>query len=199
MTGCPVSIGLPSGMEGQLRSRSSSWLAISSAGPFRSGIFWERTRYRIMVRQSEPFRRGWTLEAACLQARVFGTPPCAKASRWQTSTPAISAPPKAQKGKSPTVELFTGKDPEVRLDDWLPSVHRASQWNGGSIEEQVKQLAGHLKCRALQEWNLLGEDQVQNYGEAVRALQERLDSGSSVLAGQGFWHTTLCEGKSVAD
>ena len=97
------------------------------------------------------------------------------------------------------MELFTGKDPEVRLDDWLPSIHRASQWNGGSIEEQVKQLAGHLKCRALQEWNLLGEDQVQNYGEAVRALQERLDSGSSVLAGQGFWHTTLCEGKSVAD
>ena len=58
----------------------------------------------------------------------------------------------------------------MRLDDWLPSLHRASQWNGWSSEEQVIQLAGHLKGRAQQEWNLLGEGQVQNYEEGVQVL-----------------------------
>ena len=44
------------------------------------------------------------------------------------------------------------------------------KWNGWSSEEQVIQLAGHLKGKALQEWNLLGEGLVQNYEEAVQAL-----------------------------
>ena len=60
------------------------------------------------------------------------------------------------------------------------------KWNGWSSEEQVIQLAGHLKGRALQEWNLLGKGQVQNYEEAVLALRERLDPRSRVLASQDF-------------
>ena len=87
----------------------------------------------------------------------------------------------------------------MHLDDWLPSLHRASQWNGWSSEEQVIQLAGHLKGRALQEWNLLGEGQVQNYEDAVQALRERLDPGSRVLAGQDFRHTAQRDGEAVSD
>ena len=108
-------------------------------------------------------------------------------------------PPKARKGKVPPVELFTGEDPEFRLDDWLPSLHRAAQWNGWSTEEQLIQLAGHLKGRALQEWNLLGESQTQKVDEAIQALRERLDPGSKVLAGQDFLHTAQHEAESVAD
>ena len=117
----------------------------------------------------------------------------------RVSTPAIPTLSKPLKGKAPPVELSTGEDPEVRLDDWLPSLHRASQWNGWSSEEQVIQLAGHLKGRALQEWNLLGEGQVQNYDSAVQALWERLDPGSRVLAGQNFRHTAQREGESVSN
>ena len=70
MIGCPASIGFLSGM---VRSRSFSWLVISRAEPYRSGIFWERTRYGAMTRQSKSFGRGWTLEAECLLARIFDT------------------------------------------------------------------------------------------------------------------------------
>lgn len=52
------------------------------------------------------------------------------------------------------------------------------------------QLAGHLKGRALQGWNLLGEDQARGYDSAIQALCERLDLGSKVLAGQDFQHTS---------
>ena len=43
------------------------------------------------------------------------------------------------------VNEFSGEDPECLLDDWLPSLNRASLWNGWSEEEQMIQLAGHLK------------------------------------------------------
>ena len=31
---------------------------------------------------------------------------------------------------APPVDPFTGEDPEVRMDDWLPSLKRAAEWNG---------------------------------------------------------------------
>ena len=42
---------------------------------------------------------------------------------------------------------------------WKPSLERASLWNAWSEEEQMIQLAGYLRGRALQEWNLLRPDQ----------------------------------------
>lgn len=69
----------------------------------------------------------------------------------RATTPVITTPPKARNGKAPSVELFTGEDREMCLDDWLPSLHRASQWNRWSGEEQLIQLSGHLRGRALQE------------------------------------------------
>ena len=95
--------------------------------------------------------------------------------------------------------MFAGNDPEVHLNDWLPSLSRAATWYNWSSEELLIQLAGHLKGRALQEWNLLGEDQTSGYDTAIQALRDKLDPGSKVLAGQDFRHTAQLEGETVAN
>ena len=55
-------------------------------------------------------------------------------------------------GRPPPIDPFTGEDPEIRFEDWLPALVRASCWNDWSPEENLLQLAGHLRGRALQEW-----------------------------------------------
>ena len=95
--------------------------------------------------------------------------------------------------------MFSGEDPNIRFDDWLPSLNRAAVWNSWSMEEKIIQLAGHLKGRAPQEYNLLGEDQHSTYEQATQALQDHLDPANKVLAGQDFRHTAQREGESVAD
>ncbi len=55
-----------------------------------------------------------------------------------------------RRGRAPPVDPFTGERPEERLDDWLPGLQRASQWNGWSEQELLLQLAGHLRGTALQ-------------------------------------------------
>ena len=42
---------------------------------------------------------------------------------------------RSRRGKAPLVDPFTGENPEVRLDDWLPSLQRASTWNDWTEEE----------------------------------------------------------------
>ena len=37
---------------------------------------------------------------------------------------------RVRRGKAPPVDPFTGEDPECRLDDWLPTLSRAADWNG---------------------------------------------------------------------
>jgi len=54
----------------------------------------------------------------------------------------------AQHGKAPPVNPFTGEDAETILNDWLPSLQRATLWNGWVEEEKLMQLAGHLWGRA---------------------------------------------------
>ena len=66
------------------------------------------------------------------------------------------------RGKAPPVDPFTGEDPEVRLDDWLPALTRASRWNEWTPDEALMQLAGYLRGRALQEWGLLQEEEKSN-------------------------------------
>ena len=104
-----------------------------------------------------------------------------------------------RRGRAPPVDPFTGENPEVRLEDWLPSLKRAAQWNSWSDEEQVMQLAGYLRGRASQEWNLLSAEELVDFGKAVNALQERLEPGSRVLAGQDFRHTVQEEAEKVTD
>lgn len=101
--------------------------------------------------------------------------------------------------KAPPIDPFTGENPELRLVDWLPSLRRAAQWNRWSKEEELMQLAGHLRGRALQKWNLLGQESLNDFEAAVTALRERLDPGSRVLAGQDFPHTRQGEVETVAD
>ena len=110
------------------------------------------------------------------------------------STMSSSVKLPSRRGKAPPVEMFSGEDPEVRLNDWLPSLQRASQWNGWEQEERLIQLAGHLKGRALQEWNLLEEAQKDGYDEAVKSLRGQLDTGSKAMAAQDFRHLAQ-EGK----
>ena len=82
-----------------------------------------------------------------------------------------------------------GKDPEYLLEDWLPSLERASVWNAWSEEDQLIHLAGHLRGRALQEWNLLNLVRRATFTQAVDALHARLDPVSKTVAAQDFCHT----------
>ena len=104
-----------------------------------------------------------------------------------------------RRGKAPPVNEFSGEDPDILLEDWLPSIERASEWNGWSEEDRMIQLAGHLKGRALQEWNLLHLDQRTTFTRAIEALCSRLDSVSKTVAAQDFRHTMQNETESVSD
>ena len=58
----------------------------------------------------------------------------------------------------------------MRLDNWHHTLERVSVWNGWSEEETLMQLAGYLRNRALQEWNLLSGEDRSTYQSAVEAL-----------------------------
>ena len=53
-----------------------------------------------------------------------------------------------RRGKAPPIDAFTGENPELTVDDWLPSLKRTATWNKWSESETVLQLAGHLRSRA---------------------------------------------------
>ena len=104
-----------------------------------------------------------------------------------------------RRDKAPPVDPFTGEDPAVKLEDWLPVLKRALLWNRWSQEEELLQLAGHLRGRALQEWDLLSTSDRANFDKAVGALRDRLDPGGKVMAAQDFRHCSQSEGESVSD
>ena len=108
-------------------------------------------------------------------------------------------PALTRRGSAPPVDSFTGEDADVRLDDWIPSLERAAQWNRWTSEELRIQLAGHLKGRAQQEWNLLTESEKQDYDRAVLVLRNRLDPGSKALAAQDFRRAAQGDREDVAD
>ena len=104
-----------------------------------------------------------------------------------------------RRGKAPPVDPFTGENPEVHLDDWLPMLERAAEWNGWSGDDRLLQLAGHLRGRAFQEWNLLEAGDKASYTTAVECLRVRLDPGSRAVAAQEFQHSLQAHGEGVAD
>ena len=128
-----------------------------------------------------------------LPAREGDTPEVGSQQGLQDSHPG------KRRGKAPPIDPFTGENPEIRLDDWLPSLQRASRWNQWTEEEQLIQLAGHLRGRALQEWNLLGRDSQQTFGEVDETLRGRLEPQSRALAAQDFRHTSQGDQETVAD
>ena len=94
----------------------------------------------------------------------------------------------ARRAKAPPVDPFSGEATGT-FEDWLPSLQRAAAWNSCSDEEKLLQLAGHLRGRALQEWNLLQGSDKSTFEDAVCSLRTRLDLGSRALAAQDFRHT----------
>ena len=72
----------------------------------------------------------------------------------------------SRRGKAPTVNPFSGDDGVTHFDDWLLSLERASLWNAWTDEEKLLQLAGHLRGRALQEWNLIPTDDRSTFANA---------------------------------
>lgn len=102
-------------------------------------------------------------------------------------------------GMAPLILPFSGKSDDMQLDDWLPSLGRASLWNGWSDGHKLLQLAGHLRGRALQEWNLLGNDEKGMFSEAVEALPACLGPRSKTMAAQDFRHTAQLKNETVAD
>ena len=106
---------------------------------------------------------------------------------------------RTRKGRVPPIQFFSGEDPAVTVDDWLPSLERASTWNRWSVTEKLMQLPGHLKGRALQEWSLLSLTVQQDYTAAIDALRSRLDSTNRTVAAQDFRYSIQRQGESVAD
>ena len=104
------------------------------------------------------------------------------------STRVPTEPPPTRRGRAPPVAQFSGEDLECQLDDWLPSLERASVWNGWTAEEKLLQLAGHLKSCSLQEYNLLRPEEKESFEGAVEALRSQLDAGSTTAATQDFRH-----------
>ena len=104
-----------------------------------------------------------------------------------------------RRGKAPPIDPFTAEDKEVRFDDWIPTLERAATWNNWLEEETLMQLAGHLRGKALQEWNLMSAEDKNNYQSAITTLRMRLDPGNKTLAAFDFRHITQKESESVSD
>ena len=104
-----------------------------------------------------------------------------------------------RKGKAPPIDQFTGENPEIRFEDWLPSLTRASRWNRWTPEEDLIQLAGYLRGRALQEWELMEDSEKSDWSRAIDVLRARLDPSNKILAAQDFRHTMQAENESVSD
>ena len=104
-----------------------------------------------------------------------------------------------RQGKAPPVNEFTGEEPKYMLDDWLPSLECASQWNAWTEEEKLMQFAGHLRGRALQEWNLLSDDERATFSTAVKSLGSRIDAGCKAVAAQDFRHLQQEDAEPISD
>ena len=44
----------------------------------------------------------------------------------------LASAPLRRQGKAPPVDAFTGEHPDIRFEDWLPTLDGASLWNGWS-------------------------------------------------------------------
>ena len=60
------------------------------------------------------------------------------------------------------------------------------------------QLAGHLRGRALQEWNLLSETERSKLEIAVGALRSRFEQGSKTMVAQEFRYCSQIDCERVA-
>lgn len=90
--------------------------------------------------------RGWSPSTRGRPVVPLDHPPSHEGSiAMDHGSPATGHRPPLTRSKVPPVDSFIGENPEVRIDDWLPALERASTWNGWSEEERLMQLAGHLR------------------------------------------------------
>ena len=104
-----------------------------------------------------------------------------------------------RRGRAPPIEFFSGENPAIAVDDWLPSLEHASSWNGWSTSEKLMELPSYLKGRALQEWRLLSHSEQQDFTMAINTLGVRLDPGSKTMAAKDFWHSLQKSGENMPD
>ena len=99
----------------------------------------------------------------------------------------------------PPIDPFSGENPEVTIEEWLPSLQRAVDWNEWSESKILTQLAGHLRGRALQKWNLLDDIDKENWQCSIKVLQNRLEHGNSTTAAQEFQHLHQDKKETVSE
>ena len=104
-----------------------------------------------------------------------------------------------RKGKAPPIDSYTGESSDVLWEDWLPTFEIAANWNEWTEDEKVIQLAGHLQKKALQEWNLLDQEDRSNYSRACQLMQAKMDPDNKAIAAQDFRHTVQEENELVID
>ena len=61
------------------------------------------------------------------------------------------------------------------------------------------QLAGYLRNRALQEWNLLSQGDCNILKAAVKTLRVKLDAGNQTLSALDAHHAMQKDSEAVAD
>ena len=116
----------------------------------------------------------------------------------RTATLPATLSTSSHRGKSLPVSKFTGEDPECQLDDWLSTLERACMWNSWTGEDNLIQLAGHLRGRALQEYNLIRQEDRNTFAQRVDILHLRIDVGSKAAAVQDFQHIVQSDPESVS-
>ena len=57
----------------------------------------------------------------------------------------LAPTPAKHRAKAPPIDPYTGEDPEVRLDNWLPALKQAASWNEWLEMETLIHLVGHLR------------------------------------------------------
>ena len=124
-------------------------------------------------------------------------------STTQTTTSSlqseVNTATQGRRGKALPVDSYNGSDPEVRFDNWMPTLEWAAHWNNWSDEEQLLQLAGRLRGKTAREYGLLSTEDKQSFLCAVQALHTQLDPGSCALAAQGFCNHIQYYRETVSD
>ena len=71
--------------------------------------------------------------------------------------------------------------------------------NGWGEEEKLLQLAGYLKGKAFQEWNLMNERDRSLFSMVATKLKQKLEQGANKLAAQDFRHATQKQKENASD